>query len=508
MSKSALEKYLLDNEFIDENILDAARREQSVLGEDLGSILIRNGFIRQRDYVQAVLAKSPDQIVDEQVFVTTIPNHVLIDTQSMVLAETDEDLYIATLSPEIFVEAALSQYDPRRLHFVPLAADKLDKYLADLQRTASADEESLLDRIVREALTGGVSDIHIKPRTHTYTIMGRYLGVRRIMHEGPMEEYHTLTARIKDRAHMDLSERRQPQDGGFQVEFKRKMIDMRVATGPVVDGEEIVIRLLDPDAVNPRLDLLGITRLADWRRGVRRPDGLCIVCGPTGSGKTTTLNATVREMDRFGRAIFSIEDPVEYRVPYIAQMATNPAVGLDFARGVKSFMRMDPDVIILGEVRDEETAKNLVKAAETGHMVLATLHTSSIHGAIERLQDIGVEANDLVYLLRSVLVQRLVRTHCTHCGGRGCARCMDTGYGGRSVVSECAYFHDEDDVRRLIAGERWWPRLVEDAVGKYREGVTSRKEIERVFAGEAEPLLDKVDQGEALPFDVQTETKE
>ncbi|MCP1674214.1 general secretion pathway protein E [Natronocella acetinitrilica] len=493
---TALENFLTESGMVSEDVLAAARAEQEVTREDLGSILIRNGFIRQQDYVQAVLARSPDQIVDEQVFVSTIPNHALIDTRTMVVAETEDDLYIATLSPEAVVREVLGEFDSRPLHFVPLVSSKLDQYLADLDRVREGDEESLLDRIVRMALTGGVSDIHINPRDRSYSILFRHLGVRRIVHEGNLDEYHTLSARIKDRSHMDLSERRRPQDGGFQIEYKRKMVDMRVATVPVVDGEEIIIRLLDPDAVNPRLDNLGITNIAEWRRGFTRADGLCLICGPTGSGKTTSLNASIREMDRFGRSIYSVEDPVEYRVPYVAQVNINPGVGLDFASAVKAFMRADPDVIVLGEVRDADTARNMIKAAETGHMVLATLHTSSIHNAVGRLRDIGVEANELRYLLRSVLVQKLLRTTCRHCGGAGCKRCLDSGYGGRTIVSECAYFHDEEQVERMINGERWWPRVVEDAVGKYREGVTNKKELVRVFAGEAEAILE-AGEGEA-----------
>lgn len=485
----AIERYLLERNLINEQILEAARNEQNVTREDLGSILIRNGFVRQPDYVAAVLAQSPEHIVDEQVFVTTIPAQALIATRTMVVAETEDALYVATLAPEWSVRETIGAYDNRTLYFVPAVPDRVDQYLLDLERTRNTDEESLLDRLIREALAEGISDIHILPREKSYTIFFRYLGVKRIKHEGSLDQYMTLAARIKDRAHMDLAERRRAQDGSFAVEYKRKMVDMRVATVPVVGGEMIVIRLLDPDAVNPRLETLGITRLEDWRRGFTRADGLCLICGPTGSGKTTTLNASIREMDRFGKNIMSVEDPVEYKAAYVSQVNVNPAVGMDFPNVVKAFMRADPDVIVLGEVRDAETARNLIKAAETGHMVLATLHTSSIHNAVSRLRDIGVASNELRYLLRSVLVQKLVRTTCAHCGGHGCERCLETGYGGRTIVSECAYFHDERDVDRMIEGDRWWHRLVEDAVGKFRAGETNKREIKRVFAGEAEALF-------------------
>ncbi|MFN4262030.1 MAG: GspE/PulE family protein, partial [Gemmataceae bacterium] len=174
---------------------------------------------------------------------------------------------------------------------------------------------------------------------NSYTVFFRHLGVRRIVHEGDLEEYNMLVARIKDLSRMDLAERRIPQDGGYSMEYNGKLVDLRVATLPVGSAEYVVIRLLDPDRVQPNLDKLGITRVDEWRKGVSRPDGLCLICGPTGSGKTTTLNASIREMDRFASSIFTLEDPVEYRIPYIGQVNINQPLGLDFARGIRAFMR-------------------------------------------------------------------------------------------------------------------------------------------------------------------------
>jgi type II secretory ATPase GspE/PulE/Tfp pilus assembly ATPase PilB-like protein len=267
------------------------------------------------------------------------------------------------------------------------------------------------------------------------------------------------------------------------------MIDLRVATLPTTNGETIIIRLLDPDRVQPKLDGLGITRLTEWRNGVSRPEGLCLICGPTGSGKTTTLNASVKEMDRFGRAIHTVEDPVEYRIAYTNQVHINPAVGLDFSRAVRAFMRADPDVIILGEVRDTETARNAVKAAETGHLVVATLHTGSILGAVQRLRDLDVPAHELRHLIRSILVQRLIRVYCKECHGAGCPSCHNTGYAGRTVTSECAYFAGEAEVSALLEGKRNWPTMVEDALLKVDAGQTSLEEVRRVFGAEADGAL-------------------
>jgi len=239
------------------------------------------------------------------------------------------------------------------------------------------------------------------------------------------------------------------------------------------------------ERVQPNLDRLGISHVGDWRRAVDRRHGLCLVCGPTGSGKSTTLTATVREMDRLGRAIYSIEDPVEYRMAYTGQVNVNPAVKLDFARVVRTFMRADPDVIVLGEVRDEETAQIAVRAADTGHMVLTTLHTGSVNGAIDRLRHLGVPAHDIKSLLRGVLVQSLVRTICRACHGAGCEACGNAGYAGRTAVSECAVFDEPGAVVAAAKGARNWRSLYEDAVAKFHAGVTTAAELRRVFGSEA-----------------------
>lgn len=485
-----LEAHLADEGLVSQRALDAAKLESSLTDEDVGVILVRNGFIRQSELVDLRINVDASNLSRERVTVSSIPSDFLIQSNTVMVAETSETLYAASLSPEVYVQRELAEHDPRPVEFVSLSVNDLNEYLMDLQRMRSQDEDHLLERLIRNSLREGVSDIHIRPRTSTYTVLYRYLGVCHIVHEGTIDEYQVLNSRIKDNAKMDLSERRIPQGGSFQIEFKRNMVDLRIEALPSADGEVIIIRLLNPDSVNPNLNNLGISGIDSWRKGFNRAEGLCLVCGPTGSGKTTTMNSTVREIDRFERAIYTIEDPVEYNIPYISQVNVNNAVGLDFSKALRSFMRADPDVIIIGEVRDEETADNMVKAAETGHLVIATLHAGSIHGAVSRLREIGVNPRDLRYLLRSVLVQRLIRVLCKHCDGDGCAYCHGTGYGGRTIVSECAYFRDEAEAQKMIDGECWWNSMVEDAVNKYKEGTTDKKELLRVFAGEAENILE------------------
>ncbi len=483
-SRPLLGDYLIQKGWIRPEALEVALAEQAVTQERLGAILVRSGFITRAMLVEAILAISPDRIYGEELYTPRVPVKLLEDTRTLLVAEDRKTLYLGTLSSEALVRTALAPYFPdRQFRFVPLQTDKIDDYLVRL-RGLQTDESNLVERFIRSALLVGASDIHIVPKTESYSVFFRILGVLEHYQEGQMEEYLTLTARIKDLARMDIAERRLPQDGGFQIEFSGRYVDLRVATLPGVDGEVVVIRLLDPDNVRPSLSDLGITRVDEWRRGVSLPDGLCLICGPTGSGKTSTLNATVREQDRLGRAIYTAEDPVEYRQAYVRQININPAIGLDFNRALRAFMRADPNIIILGEIRDLETAQMAIRAAETGHLVIATLHTETIHGAFNRLKDIGLNEYEMRYLLRAVLVQRLVRTLCPDCRGKGCLHCNGKGYAGRTPVSECAYFADEKEVQRMFDGERWWPTMREDAWSLVQAGKTDEKELIRVFGPE------------------------
>ena len=477
--------YLLSKNLISPDKLNAALSEQSITGEKLGIILVRNGFIRKKDLITSILDTRPDHITSESIYITNIPNELFFDNKAMIVAETSTTVYIACLTDEAVTEEAFKPYFPSRtIEFVNADLDQIDAYVDSLVNKDDADY-SLSDYILRRAFFENASDIHIMPKSNSYTIFYRLLGVRYIVHEGTLEEYQILTSRIKDMSRMDISERRLPQDGGFSMELNGKMVDLRVSSTPTVNGETIVIRLLDPDKVQPTLEGLGISNVDLWRTGVSRDSGLCLICGITGSGKTTTLNATVKEMDRFGMAIYTLEDPVEYRIPYVNQVNINQILNLDFSRGVKSLMRMDPDVIIVGEIRDLETAQNAIKAAETGHLVIGTLHTGTIKGAIARLKNLGVPAYELTPLIRAVLVQKLVRTVCSSCFGKGCSSCSNIGYSGRTIVSECNYFKTEEEVNRLVAGEMWWPSMLEDAILKAEDGITSEEEVKRTFGPDA-----------------------
>lgn len=483
--------YLVMKGYCTTTAVEAAALEAQITAEKIGTVLVRNGFLRQDDLINAILHLEPDRIRSEKVYNTPVPRNILAENKIVIAAETSEEIFVSTMSPEARVRVILQHYYPtKKLRFVPIGARDLDEFqetLANAQEeNFEADNSLALDSLLARAVRSNVSDIHIEPRGYSFTVLFRILGLRQIVHEGTLEQYGVMAAQIKDRARMDQVETRIPQDGSFSVVTIGRVVDARVATVPTVNGEVIVIRLLDPDRANVRIEELGVSRIEEWRSATNYPYGLALVCGATGSGKTTTLNATVREMDRFGRAIRSVEEPVEYRIPYVTQVNVNRIVGLDFASALRAFMRADPDVIILGEVRDVETAKLTLRAAETGHMVMATLHTGSIRGSFGRLKALDVSPPDLYPLLRGVLVQRLIRTLCLVCRGSGCHLCFGSGYAGRTIVSECTSFHSEAEVGRAFDGESWWPSMIQDAMIKIDQGITSVEEVKRVFHSELE----------------------
>lgn len=516
-----IEIALMEQKLVPEEAIKTARMESDITGEDITKILVRNGFVTQDKVLGIIIDLDTETLTNEEIIVPTIKPEVLVKNKTMINAITDKVVFYSTISPngeDIGYMLQQNYFPKHTMKEIPCNLIKLNDYLEKI-RSIYDDEGSMVERIVRKAIKDEVSDIHIVPHYDTYTVLFRYLGVRHPDYMGTKDEYNSLGARIKDLSKMDMSERRKPQDGGFQIDYNGRYVDLRVATVPTPDGEIIIIRILDPQKAQLSLDLLGISGIHEWRKGASRSDGLCLICGPTGSGKTTTLNSTLREQDRFGKAIFTIEDPVEYRIPYIGQVNINTNVGLDFARAIKAFMRSDPDVIVVGEVRDDETARNAIKAAETGHLVFATLHTGSIPGAVSRLRDLGVEGHELKYVLRSVMAQRLMRVVCRACMGTGlkgenskdhihhhevvnhdeehnCPVCQGKGYKGRTVVSEVKYFSDMQEVLSIMSSsekdaEISWITMIEDGYSKFKKGITSPGEFIRLFGAEAEKMLIK-----------------
>ncbi len=378
----------------------------------------------------------------------------------------------------------------------------------------------LAQELLEEALDRGASDMHVEPVEQGVRVRIRVDGLLQELRLLPAALQSTLLTQLKVSSGMDIAERRVPQDGRMVLNRGRSQVDLRLSSLPTINGEKLAIRFLQRQDTLLQLDSLHFTphNLACYRRLFTRPNGLVLLTGPTGSGKTTTLYATLQELDAASSNIITLEDPVEYKLDGINQVAVNRKSGMTFASALRAVLRQDPDIIMLGEIRDEETAVLAVQAALTGHLVLSTLHTNDAVGAIFRLLDMGIADYLLAASLRGVLAQRLVRRPCLHCGlqrmataaelhclgraaedgvlltqGSGCAYCHGTGYSGRVAVHEVmtvdkAMQHalvegaNEGDLLKLAAAGGWHS-LAADASVKALQGMTTVQELWRVGIG-------------------------
>lgn len=365
--------------------------------------------------------------------------------------------------------------------------------------------------LVEQAVVAGASDLHLEPMRDAVRVRIRVDGLLRELVRLPLAAHSTLVTQLKVAANMDIAEKRVPQDGRIALELDGRSVDLRLSTLPTTLGEKIAIRLLAQQELL-QLEELGFTEanLACYRRLFTQPNGLILLTGPTGSGKTSTLYATLAELDAATRNIITLEDPVEYSLPGINQVAVNRRSGMTFAKGLRAIVRQDPDVIMLGEIRDEETAGIAVQAALTGHLVLSTLHTNSAAGAVYRLLDMGIAPYLLAAALRGVVAQRLVRRLCPACRRQrtataaersflgaatvweqhGCEQCHAAGYRGRVAVQEVLLLTarlqqlvlqrapvEELEQAARAEGLR---SLAEDAAAKALDGLTTVQELWRV----------------------------
>jgi general secretion pathway protein E len=348
--------------------------------------------------------------------------------------------------------------------------------------------------LVRDAYEAGVSDIHLEAARDGLAARFRVDGVLTGAPEPPAALHHAVVSRIKLLAELDIAERRRPQDGRIRVRLHHRELDLRVSTVPTMFGESVVLRLLDHGGRPVSLGELGLpdALLQSVAALAARPHGLVLVTGPTGSGKTTTLYAALQQRDAASEKIITIEDPIEYQLPGITQMPVHRQAGVTFGGALRAILRQDPDVVMIGEMRDPETAEIAMQAAMTGHLVLSTLHTNDAIGAIPRLLDLGVPAYLVAATVQGVLAQRLVRRVCVSCGGSGCADCRGTGYRGRLGLFELLVL--DDRLREAItsgaprsrlhalAGDAQLVSLREDGLRKVAAGLTTMHEVMRVVA--------------------------
>jgi type IV pilus assembly protein PilB len=422
---------------------------------------------------------------------------------------------------ELLDEAEAEEYDVDQIladvdvDDVEVDKDKDDD--ADIEDAESSPVVRYVNHIIQTAVKEGASDIHIEPDDKTLKVRFRIDGVLFEMMNPPKKMHAALTSRIKIMSNLDIAERRLPQDGRIRATVLGRKLDLRVSTVPTAKGEKTVMRILDTRSINVTLDELGFAEdtLTIWKNQISQPHGILLVTGPTGSGKTTTLYASIKQMDIRKLNISTVEDPVEYNLSGITQIQTHERIGMTFAKALKSLLRQDPDVVMLGEIRDMETATIAIQAALTGHLVLSTLHTNDAPSSITRLINIGIEPFLVGAAVNAVLAQRLVRRICAHCKkeepvneemaaflemhsinrdtlthGKGCQRCRETGYTGRSGLYELLVL--DDHMRDAIARnpnvtefrrtccERGMVTLREDGFRKVAQGTTTVEEVLRV----------------------------
>jgi general secretion pathway protein E len=350
----------------------------------------------------------------------------------------------------------------------------------------------LLNALLTQAARENASDIHIEPYERHSSVRFRVDGSLREVVQPNRALHGALISRLKIMAELDISEKRLPQDGRISLRIGTRAVDVRVSTLPSAQGERAVLRLLDKSGARLNLEAVGMEgqTLQRFAKLIGQPHGIILVTGPTGSGKTTTLYAALSRLDAAHTNIMTVEDPIEYELPGIGQTQVNARIELTFAAALRAILRQDPDVIMIGEIRDFETAQIAIQASLTGHLVLATLHTNDAASAVTRLIDMGVEPFLLSSSLLGVLAQRLVRKWCLHCRGAGCERCGHTGYAGRTGVYELlvadAAIRDqihrqasEAEIRTAaIAGGMRLMR--EDGERLVTGGITAREEVLRV----------------------------
>jgi len=554
---------LVSGGVITEAQLTGALAEQKKTGRKLGSTLVQMGFIDElrlleflSQQLQIPLIDVNGLRVDPQV-VHLLPETVARRYRIAVLESNDRDVLLGMADPtDLFAydeagrllkkrvrQAVVREADLLRMlgrwyqdegELNDLAGElhqELTEGDVDLQQMLSttATEDApvvrLLQKLFDDAVSQHASDIHIEPEERVLRIRQRIDGVlqERVMNEVRIAS--ALVQRLKLLANLDISEKRLPQDGRFQIKVKGHQVDVRLSTMPVAHGEVVVMRLLDQASGVLRFDDLGMPGVIAERvhRLIRRPHGMLLVTGPTGSGKTTTLYAALSELNDPQHKIITVEDPVEYRLPRVNQVQIHEQIGLTFARVLRTALRQDPDVILVGEMRDLETAQIGLRAAITGHFVLSTLHTNSAVGTIARLIDMGAPGYLIATALQAVLAQRLVRRVCTHCGvphqpddheaawlarqtelpvdaqgfrqGAGCERCNHTGYHGRIGVYELLEMRgdllvalrneDIDGFAAAAATDTSFVPMAGAALQMAREGQTTLAEVIRI-AGDVE----------------------
>lgn len=443
-----------------------------------------------------------------------------VNVRPVIVAHRDIQTAIETYySEDVKLEEVFEDLDPDSVEVVdqtPLPDDQgKDARIAD-----EAPVIRMVNLVLQEAIKSRASDIHFEPFADRLRIRYRIDGALQNAFSPPRNMYNAILTRIKIISTLDITEKRLPQDGRFKARFESREIDFRVSVLPTYHGEKAVLRILDKASIKSGLSDLGFSKesIQKFQDSIKRPYGMILVTGPTGSGKSTTLYSILNQLNTKERNIMTVEDPIEYQLHGITQTQVNPDIGLTFSSGLRSLLRQSPDIILVGEIRDGETADIAVKAALTGHLVFSTLHTNNAAGAVARLTDMGVEPFLIASSLIATTAQRLLRRICPHCRkeceipkevlnrlpaefgsylkgtvaykGTGCPQCKNTGYRGRLGAMEVLVV--DEDIRQLIienvssdvvdqlARKKGMRTLFESALSGFKEGQTTLEEVLRV----------------------------
>lgn len=548
---------LLENKLITPSQLQEALSIQQQTKQRLGKILVNLGYVTEQDILDVLEFQLGIPQVDlnletlNPLLIESVPEHLVRQHKVIPLKREGNELTVAMVDPlnvvavddlrlatglevkpalagEKDIDSAIQHYfglpglekameeleTPEVLYTDAVNLDQLEDTALD-----EAPIVRLANSIVTQAINEQASDIHIEPQKDNVRVRYRIDGILQDAMTIPRKFRLPLVSRIKIMADMDIAERRAPQDGRIMIRYRNRDVDLRVSTMPTVFGEKVVIRLLDKGKMLYRIDQLGFEEenLARFKDAFRRSFGMILITGPTGSGKTTTLYAVLSEVKSPELNVITIEDPVEYLLAGVNQIQVNPKAGLTFARGLRAILRQDPDIVMVGEIRDGETAEIAVRAAMTGHLVLSTMHTNDAAGALTRLVDMGIEPFLIASTVLGVTAQRLVRIICPRCReayelepggrawffigiepetattvykGRGCRFCNNTGYRGRSTICEVLPITRairELIVRKAPASEirrqgvaEGMRTLREDGIQKALRGITTIEEVMRV----------------------------
>ncbi|MDP2895171.1 MAG: type IV-A pilus assembly ATPase PilB [bacterium] len=563
--KDRLVQVLVRSKLVTEEHLEEAKRIQKETGGQIGRILIEQGFVDSDDLMMSLSdhlgippinlskVKIPEEVagmISKQLamFYQVVPISKVGNTLTVAMADPLNVFALDDLRLMTGMEIQPVISNPKdvedKLDEIYSAKHGLDSILKDtavptIEITKEGDDEQEIDvekllqatgdtsviQVVNillvQAVGEGASDIHIEPFEKDMRVRYRLDGILHERTSPPRSMHSAIVSRIKIMSNLDIAERRRPQDGRFRIKFKGRDIDFRVSVLPTAHGEKVVMRILDKSASSRKLDDLGFDpkALAKFKEAIHAPYGMVLVTGPTGSGKTTTLYAALTEINKTEINIITVEDPIEYQIKGINQVQVNAEIDLTFATGLRSILRQDPNVVLVGEIRDQETADIAIKAALTGHLVFSTLHTNNAPSAVTRLDDMGVEPFLISSSVILVMAQRLVRRICegckrpldvdpvtlqrcqyvadlrrpaSFCHGVGCNRCGGSGYKGRMSVIEL--FLMEDELRSLVvkrasateikkvAIQHGMHTMRMNALQKAAEGVTTLEEVLRETA--------------------------